>query len=787
MTPPFRKPFRKKSAEGRSADGRAAGSFSMRVDGGLGIAGDTFGSANAPYSQVVNIETVHGGLGDPPVEWPVVIGGLPLQASASQPRTELRRELEPPGGPGPRPAARVLVGEGGVGKTQLAAAHAHAALAAGVDLVLWVSAGDAGQIVAAYGEAALRVRAPGAAGQDPHADARAFLDWLTATSRRWLVILDDITDAEAVSAWWPGSPRGTGQVLATTRLRDEPRLTGQGRIVVRVGLFTPAEAAAYLSDRLAHDGKAHLLDDTAEALVHALGHLPLALGHAAAYMIREEVACAVYLERFTARAARLDAVLPRWADADAYGRQITTALLLALEATDHHPQGPHARAVLQIAAHLDPAGQPAALWSTPRVHAHLGRALYRTIEEHAPHLLRDHVLAVAVTQTQVDQALRLLHRYGLIGHDPTSATHTLRIHALTARAVRETMPDERLDEVLTTASGALHEAWGEVGLAQRELHAALRANAQELIATAGDRLWSAGGHSVVFPLGDSLLRAGLLQDGLVFWRNVTAECERRLGPEHHLTDMARTRLADVLWQAGDQKEGFELASRLTREFAVRYGPKHPETLSVRGEFAGRCLALGHVDIAVQLYEEVAAGRTATLETGHPDVVHSRINVAMAYAVAGRVDESVELAESLAQHCRAEFGPDANLTLEAGMCLGSAYLAAKRFAEAATVLRHVVAEQERVRGADHPDMLGARLGLAQSLWETGHRGQAVEHLRDVVRGTARVRGENHPMTVAYGRQLADWEQETRKGLSALLGRRLTRFRRPEHPPAEEDQG
>ncbi|CAL9346347.1 hypothetical protein SUDANB176_00381 [Streptomyces sp. enrichment culture] len=786
MTPPFGSSFRKKPADRQTADGRAAGPVSMRVTGGPGIGGDSFRSANAPYSKVVNID-VHDGPGDPPVEWPVLVGGLPLKASAFQPRAGLRRGLEPPGEPGPRPSAHVLVGEGGVGKTQLAAAHAHAALEAGVDLVLWASAGDAGQIVAAYGEAALRVRVPGAAGQDPHADARAFLNWLTATSRRWLVVLDDITDVEAVSAWWPSSPRGTGQVLATTRLRDEPRLTGQGRAIVGVGLYTPAEATAYLTDRLTHDGKAHLLDDKAEALVHALGHLPLALGHAAAYMIREEVACAVYLERFTARAARLDAVLPRWADADAYGRQITTALLLALEATDNHPQGPHARAVLQVAAHLDPAGQPAALWSTPRVHTHLGRALYRTIEKHAPHLLRDHVLAVAVTQTQVDQALRLLHRYGLIGHDPTSATHTVRIHALTARAARETMPDERLDEVIATASGALHEAWGDVSLAQRELHSALRANAQELIATAGDRLWSVGGHSVVFPLGDSLLQAGLLQEGLAFWRYVTAECERLLGPEDHLTDMARTRLASVLWEAGDQNEGFELAFRLTQEFAARYGPKHPQTLSARSEFAGRCLALGQLDAAVHLFEEVVAGRTELLDTDHPDIVHSRINVALAYAVAGRVDESIELAESLARYCRAEFGPDANLTLEAGMCLGTAYLSAESFDQATTVLRQVVADQERVRGPDHPDTLGARLGLAQSLWGTGHRDQAVEHLRDVVRGTARVRGGEHPMTVAYGRVLADWEQENRKGISAFLGRRAPRFRRPKHPPAEEDEG
>ncbi|MET7938249.1 tetratricopeptide repeat protein [Streptomyces sp. NPDC005322] len=791
MTPPFESPFRKKPAsrqspEGQPVDGQPVGSFWMRVGrDGVGIGGNSDRSANARNSSVVNIEHMHGNLGDPPVEWPVRIGVLPLPASAFQPRTELRRGLKPLGGTGRRPSAQVLVGDGGVGKTQLAAIHAHEALEAGIDLVLWTSADDTGQIVAAYAAAAHRVRAPGTTGQHPHADAGAFLNWLATTSRRWLVVLDNITDVEAVSGWWPDSSRGTGQVLATTRLRDDPRLTGQSRTVVGVGLYTPAEAMAYLADRLAHDGKAHLLDDHADALAHALGHLPLALGHAAAYMIREKVACAVYLERFTDRAARLDAVLPRWADGDEYGRQVTTALLLALEATDNHPQGPHARAVLQVAAHLHPAGQPAALWSTPQVHAHLARALHPSVEEHASHLLRDH--SPAVTQTQVDEALGLLHRYGLIVHDPTSATHTVRIHALTARAERETIPDERLDEVIATASGVLHEAWGDVGLAQRELHSALRANAHELMTIAGDRMWFAGGHSVAFPLGDSLLKSGLLQEGVAFWGDVTATCKRLLGPEDHLTDMARTRLADALWQAGDQHKGFELAFQLTQEFADRYGPKHLDTLSARSEFAGKCLALGQTAAAVQLFEEVATARRELLHPGHPDVVHSRINMAMAYTVAGRVDDGIKMAEPLAEYCRAEFGPDANLTLEAESCLGTAYLTAKRFAEAIPLQRQVAADQERVRGRDHPDTVGALAGLAQSLWETGDRGEAVELLRKVVHSTAQVRGEQHPMTVLYAQVLASWERESRKGLSAFLGRRLSPFHRPKHTPAEEDEG
>lgn len=722
------------------------------------IGRDSHFSANGPHSSV---HVTYVGQ-EPPVEWPLPVGELPLTASALQPRPELRQALEwPSQGPGQRPSAHVLVGEGGTGKTQLAAAHAQAAYADGVDLVLWVSAGDAAQIVAAYSEAALLARVPGAAGNDPRADAQAFLNWLTATSRRWLVVLDDITDPDAVSGWWPNPARGNGQVVATTRLRDEPKLTGQGRAAIHVGPYTSAESTAYLTDRLTHDGKAHLLDDRTEDLAAALGHLPLGLGHAAAYMVREETSCTRYLELFRDRAARLDAVLPPWADTDKYGRQVTTALLLALEATDRDPQGPHARAVLQVAAHLDPAGQPAALWGTPRLHEHVARVLYRTVREHAPHLLRDQAVAVAVTQTQVDQALRLLHRYGLISHDTTSTTHTVRIHALTARAVRETVPAERLDEAVATASGALHEVWEDVGLSERALHAALRASARELVETAGDRLWSTGAHSVHFPLGDSLLKAGLVRESLTFWRTATEEYERRLGTDR-LTDMARNRLASALWAAGEWGEAFALTARLAQEFTARYGRKHPDTLSVLSEFAGQCMASGQSDAAVRLLSEVVAGRRDAFGASHPDVIHAEINLAQAYSVAGHAEQSIELAEPLLATCRDRLGREHNHTLEAGMCLGTAYLAAGRPGDAVTVWRHVLADQEHVRGPDHPDTLGARAGLAQALWETGHRDKALEHMREVVRVARRVLGERNPLTGTYGSVLDAWEREAREG-------------------------
>ncbi|MFD0261020.1 hypothetical protein ACFVH7_22485 [Kitasatospora indigofera] len=129
-----------------------------------------------------------------PVWRPVRVGAVPPPATAFQPRTGLREEID-------RLRARhatvvltqVLSGGGGVGKSQLAAACAHRAHADGVDVLVWVNAAETSQIVATYATAAHRVGVPGADGQDADSDAAAFLDWLAVTDRTWLVILDDLT------------------------------------------------------------------------------------------------------------------------------------------------------------------------------------------------------------------------------------------------------------------------------------------------------------------------------------------------------------------------------------------------------------------------------------------------------------------------------------------------------------------------------------------------------------------------------------------------------------------
>ncbi|MFF3959924.1 NB-ARC domain-containing protein, partial [Streptomyces sp. NPDC001890] len=204
------------------------------------------GSALGDHSRVTYIEKQYVAEAGVPVGWPVVVETVPVLASAFQPREVLRQAVDEARGhgrsvvlasdtphgersrSGTRASVHVMSGGGGVGKSQLAAAYAREAVEGGADLVVWVSATDIQQVLSVYAQAAALVQAPGRAGTDLETDARAFVSWLAATDRRWLVVLDDITNPDAIEPWWPDSQRGTGWTLATTRLKD-PRLTGGGR------------------------------------------------------------------------------------------------------------------------------------------------------------------------------------------------------------------------------------------------------------------------------------------------------------------------------------------------------------------------------------------------------------------------------------------------------------------------------------------------------------------------------------------------------------------------------
>src|SRR5215472_8252561 len=158
-----------------------------------------------------------------PRTWPVLSGTVPQLAEGFSRRPETGHGLWE----GLRPGATVILGPGtdratgagsrsGTGKTQLAAACARRIWAgAEVDLLVWLDAYSRDRIVAGYARALGDLRLA-AAPDKPEVAASRFLAWLGDTGRRWLVVLDGVTDAADIEGLWPEGP--SGQALVTTAL-----------------------------------------------------------------------------------------------------------------------------------------------------------------------------------------------------------------------------------------------------------------------------------------------------------------------------------------------------------------------------------------------------------------------------------------------------------------------------------------------------------------------------------------------------------------------------------------
>ncbi|MER7763815.1 tetratricopeptide repeat protein, partial [Streptomyces sp. NPDC097619] len=599
---------------------------------GVAAGGNIDGSALGAHSRVDNSRHYHLPAARDKVVWPLRIGDPPLPASAFQPRPALRTEIEAARAAGDTAvltgtqgsgSTRVLSGGGGVGKTQLAAAYAHEATSQGTDLVLWIAAGDSVQTVTAYAQAALRVRAPGAAGETPEDDARAFLAWLAVTDRSWLIVLDDITDTTALTPWWPPPRPGTGWTLATTRLKDAT-LTGQGRIRVDVDVYTAEEAHAYLTHRLTTDGYSHLLDSHEENVAEHLGRLPLALGHAAAYLINRQTTCADYLDLLRDRSRRINELLPAGADTEGYGRQVAAALLLSLDAAETADTTGIARHLLHLTALLDPAGQPTTLFTSPPVLQHLAHKAGRA----------------DVGAGEVRDALLVLHRYALITYDTRSTHREVRIHALTARAVTEAIPDHHQADLREAAAQGLTELWPEHAHTDRALTQILRNNTETLMDLA-DSPGQAELH-LAFRYGANLGEDGLYGRAVDHWTILVSH----LAPDHADAVTARSLLAHTYSQLGRHDQALQVQEEVLADRIRALGPDHPVTHRAQANLAVTYSHLGRHQDALHLKEQVLTDRIRTLGPDHPGTHIAQANLAVTYTDLGRHQEALHLEEQV---------------------------------------------------------------------------------------------------------------------------------------------
>lgn len=557
----------------------------------------------------------------PAVELPYRAGVVPLRAAAFQARDVAF-------------AAQTIVlsGLGGVGKTQLAADYAERTWAAGeLDLLIWVTAGSREAIVSTYARVATSLT--GIESSDPEQGARRLLEWLAATSTRWLVVLDDLASPKHISDLWPPT-KDCGRVLLTTRRRDAA-LRGHQRQLIDLEVFTPSEAQTYIGSSLASD--LHLLTGAAN-LARELGYLPLALAQATAYLMDRQLTCAAYRERF--RRHRLDSLLPEPDGLpDQHQATVATTWSMSVEQADRLTPEGVARPLLEVACVLDANGIPANVFTTSAVLDLLSDTTERTI-----------------TEEDARDGLGCLHRLSLITLDMSSPTRAVRVHALVQRATRDALLSQRVGTVTRTAADALLEVWPEI---ERDtaLGQVLRANTDALAATNGTHLWNPDCHQVLFRSGQSLGECGLVADARDYFEELHFAAVKQLGTEHADTLTIHHELARWRGNAGDPAGALTALEQVLSDRLRILGPNHPNTLNTRQELAHWRGEAGNPAEAVTALEQLLNDQHRILGPDHPHTLDTRHNLAYWLGEAGNPAEAATALEQLLNDHLRIFGPD----------------------------------------------------------------------------------------------------------------------------------
>ena len=659
-----------------------------------------------------------------PAVWPARSGPVPPLADGFSTRPDTAPALEAELIPGTAVALVPADALGSSGKTQLAVAYAESLWRSGeIELLAWIVATDRSTLLSGC------VQAAAAAGITYAGDAESvsarFIDWLAATGRSWLVVLDGLRAAADLEGLWPSGP--AGRLLITTG--DPATVSGDHQaLTLKVPAFSSREAMGFLSGRLGNDPDQR---SGAIDLVGDLGCEPIALAQASAVIASSGMSCRDYRHHFAQRRAQLGA-----AGVDGPSAASVTWTFSA-EFADHLSRGAGVRPLLALTALLDGHAIPGSVFTTLAISEYLSGD-------------------GATGQPDPGRAWTVvssLRQAGLLTIAESSPP-TVRISSVVQDAIRPAVPADLIEGAARAAANALVEAWPRDD--QRSwLATDLRACAASLRLAEGDPLWAGGRpHPLLSLTGKSLDSARLTGPAVSYWRALAEDCDRILGPASADTLLVNAQLAEALLAAGEPAEAATRFERVARGRASVLGPDHPSTISARVWLGRAKIAAGQPEDALAVLAEAVAGSEHVCGPDHADTLNAREEYATASRVAGHAPDAIRAYRRLLADRQRLQGPQHPDTMTTGLKLADSYLAANQVKDAIAQYKQVLADREAMLGPGHPDTLQARAGLASAQFAAGRMSAALQMYEEACAGYERTLGADHPTTLARQADLAN---------------------------------
>jgi tetratricopeptide (TPR) repeat protein len=459
-------------------------------------------------------------------------------------------------------------GMGGVGKTSLAIEYTHRfrGLYAGV---CWCPAETRTGLLSTLTNLAVTLGASTAEEADVEKAAKAALRRLAEQRATWLLVYDNVTAPDEIADVLPSAG---ARVLITSRFSDWSELADE----VALDVLPLEEAVALLRSRT---GRGYA---GAQTLAEALGRLPLALDHAAAYCKRTQMRFADY----ATKAWSLIDAAPRGVG---YPRSVAATFDLAVAEAVAQCQA--AEGLMAYFAQCAPERIPIIL-------------VEGAIEDEAERL----------------EALAALAEVSLVKHDPfedgTAAVTVHRVVQAVARARSETkaLAQDAIGRLIARLiviypDGGYRDPGSWPLCAQLTPHLlALRDSPPRAASDIAD--WP----NLLDRAGGYFLGRAAYAQAAQFFRDALAVKEKTLGPDHPNTATSLNNLALALKEKGDFAAARPLQERALAIVEKALGPAHPSTATNLNNLANVLLDERDLAGARPLYERALAIREKTLAT-----------------------------------------------------------------------------------------------------------------------------------------------------------------------------
>jgi len=463
--------------------------------------------------------------------------------------------------PAPYHGRLALYGMGGIGKTQAALEFIYR-YQSYYSRIYWISAVSQESLLDGYGKIAKQSEIKMPNDFTPIEIADRVLSWLRE-NQSWLLVIDNLDDINILSTRNLGVENNVQillpqcgpqqHTLITTRNPRADDIPAQG---VEVPVFDKTEALELLISLSKNSPLPNSSEnETADQIVEELGHLPLAIGQAAAYIKQVSGNFTRFLRHYREYRPRVNSWMPQ--GPRPYPHSVATTWAMSFNAvfTTHHT----AAELFRLLAFFNPDG--------------ILIDFLRT----GVSAMRDDLRQLVSQETELLDALLRLETFSLLKWNRLN--ETLVVHRLVQAVVKDEMPDPDLTSfkimIVDICDQAFPQEWNEKTWALCRLY----------VGQVMGPLMDAGVSeaekftNVVDRVGWFLRDDGKAIDSERLLVRSLEKRRRILGAEHPDTLMSMNNLASTYWAQGKTAEAAALQEEVLEKRKRILGAEHPHTLT----------------------------------------------------------------------------------------------------------------------------------------------------------------------------------------------------------------